>query len=252
MVSIKYIKLVLFCIIVASVVVLASYVCNAQEQTIASKVLITGIAGEGDVKVLKAGTTNWIDAQENMELSEGDRIMTGDNSGASIKYEDGAIVDIIMGANIVVAQLRDVNNPDKTQNIFNYESGYMHGLFEKIPAGEESRFEIRTSTAVCGVLGTKIYIDDKSGTVYVVDGALTIINMITGDEYIVEAGSSVQINPDGTVTGPQPYSQEELDKIIALFDIMGIDVLGYSPPVGGGPGDPGAFTLELEQPASTI
>ena len=230
----------------------SAFICYAQEQAPVPKVFITGLAGEKDVKVLKAGTINWIDAQENMELSEGDRIKAGDNSGASIKYEDGAIVDIIKGSNLVLAQLRDSENPDKNQNQLILESGYMHALFEKIPAGEESRFEIRTSTAVCGVLGTKIYIDDQSGTVYVVEGTLTIINMVTGEEYIIEAGNSVQINPDGTVTGPQAYSQEELDKIIESFDILGIDVLGYTPPVGGGPGDPVVFTLELEQPASKI
>lgn len=217
-----------------------------------TKVIITGITGEGDVQVLRPGSQGWIPAQENMALNEGDVIMTGANSGASIKYDDGAIIDLVKESRFTVAQLRDVNNLDKQQNVLSLETGYLHGLFEKIPDGEESRFVIKTPTAVCGVLGTKIYIDADTGTVYVTEGTLTIINTVTGETYTVTAGNSITINTNGSTSGAQPYSEAAIKAIEDTFVEMDIDILGYSSVTTGGGESIIQFTPGVDDGASAI
>jgi hypothetical protein len=250
MLSLRLIRLGIFCFIIAGLVMSFAGISFAQAP---AGVYLTGIAGQGDVKILKAGTVNWIDAYENMVLSEGDRIRTGIDSGASIRYDDGAIIDITNGANLALGQFRDPANPAKQTNKLSLETGYMHGLFEKVPAHGESRFEVRTPTAVCGVLGTKIYIDADTGTVFVLEGSLTMVNLTTGETFTVSAGTSITINPDGSTSGMQTLSEEAIQEIADTFEVIEIDVLGYTPPAD--PTEPGAvvtFTPETEQVASKI
>jgi hypothetical protein len=103
------------------------------------------------------------------------------------------------------------------------------------------------------VLGTKLYIDTTTNTVYVLEGSLTVVNMETGETYTVDAGSSIAINTDGSTSGPQPYSEAEIQEVAEQFEAMEIDVLGYTPPADTT--DPNAeiqFTPEVEEPASKI
>lgn len=200
--------------------------CCADEITSPAKVIITALTGEKDIQFLKPATTSWVKLQEDMVLNEGDRIRTGADSGVSIKYKDGAIIDFVKVSDLTVTQLRQIDNPDKKRNILNIKTGYMHGYFEKIAPYEESKFEIRTPTAVCEVLGTKIYIDAYLGTVYVTDGTLSIINIITAETYTVAAGNSITINTDGSTAGAQPYSSVSIESIKNTFKVLDIDVSG--------------------------
>ena len=248
----KIVKLVLFfsmiCFLAVSVIS-SSY---AVETTSSAKVMITGITGDKDVDILRASDDSWAKAQENMILYEGDRIRTGADSGASIKYDDGAIIDLVMESNLIITQLRDPNDSKKKLNIMSLKTGYMHGLFDTIGENEESKFEIRTPTSVCGVLGTKIYIDADTGTIYVTEGTLTIVNISTGESYTVSAGSSISISSDGSTAGAQPYSEATIETVEDTFEAMEIDVLGYTAVET----DEGEviieFTPDVEQVASTI
>jgi hypothetical protein len=247
----KTIKLGVFLIVAVSFMVCFAGASSALAA--ASGVYLTGIAGAGDVQVFRADTMQWQKAVENMKLVEGDRIKTGSDSGASIRYDDGAIIDITKGADLVLTQLRDPSDSSKKLNKLSLETGLMHGLFEKIPAGEESRFEIKSPTAVCGVLGTKIYIDADTGTVFVLEGTLTMVNLTTGESFTVESGSSVTVNVDGSTSGVQAVSEAQVQEITETFEVIEIDVLGYTPPAD--PTEPGAvveFTVEAEEVASKI
>jgi hypothetical protein len=250
--TVKYITIIFLCALSIALILPVTGICSALEP-ITSRVYITAIAGDKDVQVLKVSTIGWAQAEVGMVLSEGDRIKTGANSGASIKYDDGAVIDIASSANLVLAQLRDSSNSGKKQNKLVLESGIMHGLFEKVAPGEASRFEIKTPTAVCGVLGTKIYIDTTTNTVYVLEGSLTVVNMETGESYTVDAGNSIAINTDGSTSGSQPYSDAEIQEVAGQFEAIEIDILGYTPPADTT--DPNAviqFTPEVEEPASKV
>ena len=249
---IKIAKLVLLFGVICSFAITAVQLSYAADAVTQPKVIITGISGEGDVQVLQAGTNSWINAEENMVLHEGDLVLTGADSGASIKYTDGAIVDLVKESRFNVAVLRDANNPNRQQNVLSIESGYMHGLFEKISSTEESKFTVKTPTAVCGVLGTKIYVDADTGTVYVTEGVLSIVNTVTGETVTVSAGNSITINTNGSTTGAQPYSEAAIESVANTFTVMDIDVLGYT----AVPTDEGEIIIEFtpvtEQVASKI
>jgi hypothetical protein len=74
--------------------------------------------------------------------------------------------------------------------------------------------------------------------------------MVTGEEYTVNAGEIIGISPEGTVTGPQEATQEQIEQMTSQFIPLDVDVLGYV--VTGAGGDPVIFTPEPEEPASKI
>jgi len=116
--------------------------------------------------------------------------------------------------------------------------------------GEESHFEVKTPTSVCGVLGTTIYIDSSTGSVYVAEGTLTVRNNATGEEYTVEAGEIISIAPDGSTGGAQGATEEQVQHMLNNFAGLDINILGYS--LTGDPDEDDfiIFTPGLEEAAT--
>ena len=151
----------------------------------AEKISAKLIQMEGDVQVIRAGGEKPFKAFVNMRLTEGDRIITGPSGKAKIEMDDEVIITLAENTRIYLSELRGSNGAK--QSSINLQSGGV-GSSVKEKLKDNSRFEIKTPTAVMGVRGTEFFTQYYNGNVdvRVVDG-------------IVEV--TVNVTKEGDVTG---------------------------------------------------
>ncbi len=151
----------------------------------AEKISAKLIQMEGDVQVIRAGGEKPFKAFVNMRLTEGDRIITGPSGKAKIEMDDEIIITLAENTRIYLSELRGSNGAK--QSSINLQSGGV-GSSVKEKLKDNSRFEIKTPTAVMGVRGTEFFTQYYNGNVdvRVVDG-------------IVEV--TVNVTKEGDVTG---------------------------------------------------
>ena len=244
-------KLFTFAAILAAVIfiVSASYAQPVNEGDISGTALIESVAG--NVRIIKADSSDEVQAEPGMIVYSGDMVKTyGMNANAGIRFEDGTLINITQDSELSLEQIRSMQDRPGEKTTLNLEKGYMHAVFAKLGPSEESRFRVKTPTAVCGVLGTTIYIDAATGTVYVSEGMLKVVNIVTGQEYEVYAGEIITINIDGTTEGSQPATEGQIENMLSKFTASSIEVLGYSVVSGYEPEI--LFTPDPEEPASRI
>ncbi len=108
---------------------------------------------KGDVKVLKKGQDSWQKAAQNMQLLKGDSLRTGwGNSFAELCFNydaKGKKKNVVKVCSKTTITLNAVT-PARTQ--IGLKKGELYCLVEKME--EDSSFEVRTSTAICGARGT--------------------------------------------------------------------------------------------------
>ena len=163
------------------------------------------ISMEGEVQVLRAGGEKPFNAFKNMRLTEGDRIITGSNGKAKIEMDDEVVITLTEDTKIYISELR--GSSGAKQSSVNLQSGGVgSSVKKKLP--DNSRFEIKTPTAVMGVRGTEFFTQYRSGNVdlRVVDGAVEVrvnvdsLGEVTGigagqgeeESFIVEALKQVE------------------------------------------------------------
>ena len=151
----------------------------------AEKISAKLIQMEGDVQVIRAGGEKPFKAFVNMRLTEGDRIITGPSGKAKVEMDDEVIITLAENTRIYLSELRGSNGAK--QSSINLQSGGV-GSSVKEKLKDNSRFEIKTPTAVMGVRGTEFFTQYYNGNVdvRVVDG-------------IVEV--TVNVTKEGDVTG---------------------------------------------------
>ncbi|OEH85286.1 hypothetical protein BHU72_04100 [Desulfuribacillus stibiiarsenatis] len=139
---------------------------------------------KGDVQVLRGGGDKPIKAFLNMRLTEGDRIITGKGASAKVELENSIIVTLAENSRIYLSELRGVNNSQQTS--ISIQAGGV-GSTVKNPLANNSRYEIKTPTAVMGVRGTEFFTQYNNG---VID-----VRVITGVVEVTAAVSSIPPTP---------------------------------------------------------
>ena len=128
---------------------------------------------EGDVQVVRAGGEKPFAAFVNMRLAEGDRVITGTNGRAEIQMDDEVIITLVENTRIYLSELRGSGGAQQS-SIGLQAGGVGSSVGKKLE--ENSRFEIKTPTAVMGVRGTEFFTQYFSGNVdvRVVDGFVEV------------------------------------------------------------------------------
>ncbi len=140
---------------------------------------------KGDVQIIRSGGEKPFKAFLNMKLSEGDRIITGSSASGKIQLDDEVVITLAENTSIYLSELRD--SKDSKQSSISLQSGGVGSSIKK-KLTDNSRFEIKTPTAVMGVRGTEFFTQYLKGKVdiKVVDGSVEVL---------------VNINQEGDVTG---------------------------------------------------
>ncbi len=152
----------------------------------------------GEVKIMKAGGEKVFPAFQGMGLVQGDRIITAKNSTLTLEI-DGAekVVKIAENSNLLISELVESADGEEERSGFSlWAGGIWSDLKKKLTSG--SRFEIKTSTAVMGARGTKIYVSQV--------GDKTVYSVLAGSAYV-----------SATVNIPEPgggYRQVEVELLL--------------------------------------
>lgn len=150
----------------------------------------------GAVEVRAGGGKDWREAEDEMPLSAGDHVRTGENSSAEITLDDGGVVRLNADTSMEIA------SADSESASLSLRLG---SLVSKIRSGflkNKRRFEIRTPSAVCAVRGTEFGVEhnEESGetTAGVFDeGELSVSSLDEGGQVVsegtVEKGNEVRL-----------------------------------------------------------
>ncbi|GAB4338188.1 MAG: hypothetical protein Kow0099_12070 [Candidatus Abyssubacteria bacterium] len=129
----------------------------------------------GTVEVLHKGKEEWVPAQEDMVLSEGDLIRTGPDSNAIAVLADQVIMAVEPNSSMGLDKLQQ--SPKKELKIKGkLDGGQLWADVGKLKA-TGSKFYVQTPAAVTGVRGTVFTVQagpDEKTTVAVVDGSVDV------------------------------------------------------------------------------
>jgi hypothetical protein len=144
---------------------------------------------EGDVQVVRAGGEKPFAAFVNMRLTEGDRVITGTNGRAEIQMDDEVIITLVENTRIYLSELR--GSAGAQQSSIGLQAGGVGSSVNK-KLDENSRFEIKTPTAVMGVRGTEFFTQYFAGNidVRVVDGIVEVTVGLTETGQVGGGGGS--------------------------------------------------------------
>ncbi|GAB1476404.1 hypothetical protein MASR2M70_12380 [Bacillota bacterium] len=132
----------------------------------------------GDVQVIRSGGEKPFKAFVSMKLAEGDKIITGPKGFAKIKMDKDVIITLAENTKISISELR--GSKGASQSSVNLQTGGV-GTSVKEKLTDNSRFEIKTPTAVMGVRGTEFFTQYFNGNVdvRVVNGVVEVRTTVT-------------------------------------------------------------------------
>jgi len=167
----------------------------------------------GDVLCMRSGDDEWSGLDRDACLSDGDRIETSKNSSVEIKF--GKDMKNIISAQEDTTVKLDVIAATGDKQITLAKGKFLADL-EGLDSG--SKFEVRTPTAVCGVLGTgfETIANQNSTIVKVYDGQVHVksagMRGLINRPVIVRQGNQVVVQKSKAPQQPVPLDEKDMEK----------------------------------------
>lgn len=119
------------------------------------RAVITSI--EGAVLVQTAGQAIALPARRNMEIKTGDRIITGHDGGAELRYDDGSTSRVGPGSRVDITNLSRQGTDGTETTVLSAQRGSVWNNAREV-IRRNSRFEVNTPAASAGVRGTNFLV----------------------------------------------------------------------------------------------
>ncbi len=189
-------------------------------------------AVSGSVRVRSRGSITWHDAKANETLAAGDTVETKENGKIEIRIDNGNTVDLKPNSQITLHELSENQKNGEYKNLFESKYGKLRAKVGKLKG--DSKFEIKTPTAVAAVRGTIMYLNILPGltSTYFEEGNGYVKSAISNISKIVAAGSTSSADSGGNVSNPSPVSDSDRSSWEEGWGVGG-GAEGYSPPSGG-------------------
>ncbi|KPK42595.1 MAG: hypothetical protein AMJ78_01925 [Omnitrophica WOR_2 bacterium SM23_29] len=210
-----------------------------QEEPGQMKAVVVEVAGS--VTVRSRGTLFWHDAKVNEVLSAGDEIETKEDGKIEIRLENRNIINLKPNTKLILQKLSQDLETGDYENLLECNIGKIRAQVEKIKGN--SKFEIKTPTAVAAVRGTILYLNvlPNLTTAYFEGGNGALTNIISGITQVVSDGNQSSSDNQGNVSTPTPPSNVERSQWQEGWETEG-GAEGYTPPGGGVGGGAGGDT----------
>ncbi|HHW47609.1 MAG TPA: FecR domain-containing protein [Clostridiaceae bacterium] len=170
----------------------------------------------GEVSVMKAGGEKAIKAFKNMSLTQGDTIITRKKSKATLLIDDDITLYVAENTRILISELVESSKSKSKSTLIDLQGGGIWTSIKKA-LNINSKFEIKTPTAVMGARGTEFYtshIGEKTN-ISVLSGAVSITSYKT---VLNEDGTTKQITLNVVLENNQHMTLEA--KPEELFDMI--------------------------------
>lgn len=145
----------------------------------------------GDVSIMKAGGEKAIKGFKQMSLTQGDRIITGQNASATLDIDKDITLYVGENTRMLISELIASAEADSESTSLDLQTGGVWTWIKKA-LNINSKFEIKTPTAIMGARGTQFYTSyaDNTTDVSVLSGAVSISSYTAA---VNENGSVEQI-----------------------------------------------------------
>jgi len=188
-------------------------------------VTITKVSG--DCEVMRAREVKWIPANVEMRLYLNDRIRTKFISKATLKFDDGTIIQMKENTTIDIKELFENKLTGRTKSEMKIWLGEILGTIEKLKT-KDSEFNIQTPVAIIGIRGTKIKVKVGSRgetTCYVQEGNIRMRGISEPEDKwtIIEENKYSTCITGKEVSIPEkfkPLPPEEEEEIEPLSEIL--------------------------------
>ena len=168
----------------------------------------------GDVLIKKADSEAWEKAKPDMAAADGDAIKTSDKSAAEIKFGKGEKNFVALGEDTAVTLKKISVKGDKNIEL---NKGSVLSLISELDAN--SRFEVRTPTAVCGVEGTgfETTAKEKVAVIKVYEGEVRVagtglMGVLPSKAIEVKEGTTTYVEKNRPPAKPTAISNEDLER----------------------------------------
>ncbi len=213
---------------------------------------------KGSVKIESRGTT--ADAKVNSKVQAGDTIISGSESRAKIVMSDRNILNISPNTKMKIEKY--TNSPgDKNVNL-NLLEGKVRSKVEQKYDNKNSKFEVRTATAVAGVRGTEFVTSYNAATkvteVITLKGQVSFQTIsATGsaplsEPVVIEKGEKSQTKENEVPAPPTKVPEKEMKQIDSDTEVKKKPKdpgTAKNPPPAGGVANRGDGTAILPPPA---
>jgi hypothetical protein len=202
--------------ILALTILVASSLCGCGQGSPSTLTIIS--ITDGDVFVMKAGTNDWIEGEGGMSLEVGDRIKTGDDSGAEITFFDGSTIELKPDTEIEIASLDISRDTGSTTISLKQTIGSTVSRVTKIldPA---SSYEVETPSGVAAVRGSVMLVS-------VIEDGTTWITNQEGNIYAIAQGVELQLSEEQRCI----ISPDQPPELITLNDVwIYVQICGAPP-----------------------
>lgn len=164
----------------------------------------------GQVKVRRANSTEWDNAEENMPVYSADQIRTGANSEAEITFDEGTIIRLEENSYIIINEAVLEEKTKLKRLVVKANKGRVLSNLEKF-AHPKSKFEIQgPGGVVAAARGTEFLVEispDEKVEVAVFGGVVGVKNekIYPGKEIFVNEEKETVVEP-----GKEPFAPRNL------------------------------------------
>ena len=177
---------------------------------------INGIVGTVETQAADTeDTETWTAATLYQCLNIGDRVRTGEDGKAAVKYAAG--VQMRVNASTVLTLSVDPDTESEDPNSMDMEIGEMFTEMDTALAAEGTTFKVNTPAGVVAVRGTQfnVLVDaEGKSKINVLDGVVAVFNEL--GEVLAEAGKATEMLKDMIPENPFDFDigefQQQLDQ----------------------------------------
>lgn len=141
-----------------------------------------------------------------------ERLETGEDSAAGVRFIDSSQLTLGANANAVIDEY--VYAGDASRSVLTLTKGAFRFISGQMP---EKNMKLQTPTVTIGIRGTELKIDvydDGSTELSTVEGAATIVSLITNDALDILAGHSVLADKNGVFGVIRDFIHKSKDEAI--------------------------------------
>ena len=178
---------------------------------------INGIVGTVEFQAADAEDEEaWDVAELNQCLNVGDRVRTGEDGKAAIKYGEGLQLRANASTVLTISQDPDMEDPGEDPSSIDMEIGELFSEMDNELMGEDATFKVNTPSGVVAVRGTEFNVavdEEGKAKINVLDGVVAVFNEL--GEVLAEAGKATELLKDALPLDPFDFDidafKEELD-----------------------------------------